>query len=166
MRYFIHQIKSRNQNMDTLFTWLHNGIGSEPTEKKEIPSLHHRRIGFEDIKHAQKNGYLLINTLPVTSQGCLITGTIEATKEEDIINDMITHDEMDKIIILYGANSTDTTADGKLQELQDVGFRRVYLYSGGLFEWLLLQDIYGEEEFSTTSKADDLLAFKAARRKF
>jgi hypothetical protein len=32
---------------------------------------------------------------------------------------------------------------------------------GGIFEWLLLQDIYGKELFPTTKKEADLLKFKA-----
>jgi hypothetical protein len=31
---------------------------------------------------------------------------------------------------------------------------------GGLFEWLMLQDIYGKELFPTTKKELDLLKFK------
>jgi hypothetical protein len=118
------------------------------------------------MKHAQKHNYLIINTLPVTNQDCLIKGTTNADDEEELINDIIEHDEFDKIIVIYGANSCDTTPEKKLQELNDVGFRRVYLYSGGLFEWLMLQDIYGEAEFLTTSKKTDLLAFQPQRRKF
>jgi enhancing lycopene biosynthesis protein 2 len=34
------------------------------------------------------------------------------------------------------------------------------VYTGGLFEWLLLQDIYGTQEFLTTKKELDLLKFK------
>ena len=34
------------------------------------------------------------------------------------------------------------------------------LYIGGLFEWLLLQDIYGDDEFKTTKKELDILKFK------
>ena len=41
-----------------------------------------------------------------------------------------------------------------------LGFINVYMYSGGLFEWLLLQDIYGDEEFPTTKKDIDILKYK------
>jgi len=34
------------------------------------------------------------------------------------------------------------------------------VYPGGLFEWLLLQDIYGEDNFPTTKKEMDILRFK------
>jgi hypothetical protein len=36
----------------------------------------------------------------------------------------------------------------------------LYVYIGGLFEWLLLQDIYGDEEFPTTAKIIDILKYK------
>ena len=36
----------------------------------------------------------------------------------------------------------------------------MYIYTGGLFEWLMLQDIYGDKEFLTTKKELDILKFK------
>jgi hypothetical protein len=42
------------------------------------------------------------------------------------------------------------------------GFPEVYVYSGGLFEWMLLQDIYGQDEFPTTKKVLDILKWKPA----
>jgi hypothetical protein len=36
----------------------------------------------------------------------------------------------------------------------------VFVYTGGLFEWLMLQDIYGETDFPTTKKELDILRFK------
>ena len=36
----------------------------------------------------------------------------------------------------------------------------VYLYAGGLFEWLHLQDIYGKQEFPTTTYILDILKYK------
>jgi len=37
------------------------------------------------------------------------------------------------------------------------------MYTGGLFEWLLLQDIYGKTEFPTTTNIIDLLKYKPMR---
>ena len=36
------------------------------------------------------------------------------------------------------------------------------MYTGGIFEWLLLQDIYGKDEFPTTSEELDILKYRAA----
>jgi hypothetical protein len=37
----------------------------------------------------------------------------------------------------------------------------VFVYTGGLFEWLLLQDIYGKDEFPTTSDELDILKYRS-----
>jgi hypothetical protein len=72
---------------------------------------------------------------------------------------MLLKDE-DNVIIIYGRNSTDNTPNTKCDQLKKLGFDKVYIYSSGLFEWLLLQNIYGESEFPTTSFCKDLLLFR------
>jgi len=124
-----------------------------------------RRIGFADMKQAVHLGYIVLNTLPETQQGCLIKGSIAADEEEERMNDYLEHEETDKIVVLYGAHSCDESVDRKVEELGELGFRRVYVYTGGLFEWLLLQDVYGVAEFPTTGRCTDLLAYQPTRRK-
>ena len=41
-----------------------------------------------------------------------------------------------------------------------LGFVNVYIYIGGLFEWLCLQDIYSKEEFPTNIYERDILKYK------
>jgi len=121
-------------------------------------------IGFEDVKYAicHTENYILINTLAITDQECLIYGTIPYNTEETIINDMIDNGHTDNIIIiLYGKNSAVVSVNDKSNQLIKLGFKNVYIYGGGLFEWLLLQDIYGAVEFPTTSKCKDLLKYRA-----
>ena len=36
-------------------------------------------------------------------------------------------------------------------------------YTGGLFEWLLLQDIYGSDMFKTTTEEVDHLKYRGAQ---
>jgi len=50
----------------------------------------------------------------------------------------------------------------KYDQLVKLGFSNVFIYLGGLFEWLMLQDIYGYDEFPTTKKELDILKYKAA----
>ena len=64
-------------------------------------------------------------------------------------------------IIIYGKNSDDQTIYNKYEQLNKLGFYNIYLYSGGLFEWLLLQDIYGKDEFPTTIFELDHLKYKS-----
>lgn len=118
-------------------------------------------IGFEDVKYAvsNKHNYIIINTLSAMNQECLISGTILSSAEEGVINSMI-ESSTDTTIILYGKNSADETVITKKTQLKNLGFSRVYIYGGGLFEWLLLQDIYGVAEFPTTSKCKDILQFR------
>lgn len=120
-----------------------------------------QKIGFEDIHIVIKNPdkYLLINTLPSSDQSCLIINTVAIQNEEDLINKHLQSNKYIKIIV-YGRNCTDESVVKKQQQLATLGFMDVYIYSGGIFEWLMLQDIYGIKEFPTTSKQLDLLKYK------
>ncbi len=123
------------------------------------------KIGFEEIKKAIENRssikYIIINTLSREEQTCLIKGTISCNDEEKIINDLMESYETKKIkILIYGKNSCDLGIEKKYHQLQKLGFSDVFVYYGGLFEWLLLQDIYGFDEFPTTGKVIDILRYK------
>jgi hypothetical protein len=63
-------------------------------------------------------------------------------------------------IVIYGRNSNDDKIYEKYNQLLKLGFYNIFLYTGGLFEWLMLQDIYGFNEFPTTSKQLDFLKYK------
>jgi hypothetical protein len=118
------------------------------------------QIGFEDVIHAisRPNQYAILNTLPIDQQSCLIERTLSTQEEELFINDLLTkYTGQTKTILLYGRNSCDPTPYKKQNQLATLGIREVYVYSGGMFEWLLLQDIYGEKDFATTSKSDLLI---------
>ena len=124
------------------------------------------KIGFEDIKYSLEHptNYIIINTLSITEQSCLIQNTISIYNEEIIINNLIDNYETKKIkIIIYGINSTDETVERKYKQLISLGFTNVYVYLGGLFEWVILQDIYGVDEFPTTQKVVDILKWKPSR---
>ena len=120
-----------------------------------------RKISFEDVQIIIKNPeiYLLINTLNESEQICLIKNTIPISKEESIINKHLISGKNIRIII-YGKNCNDEKTFKKYQQLLSLGFYNVFIYTGGLFEWLLLQDIFGNDEFPTTSKQLDVLKYK------
>jgi len=112
----------------------------------------------------KKNEIILINTLPIHEQHCLINGTINAFTEEKIMNDMMhTIDLPDKPIIIYGKNVNDDSVYKKYKQLQNLGIIDICIYTGGLFEWLLLQDIYGFNDFPTTIKIMDILKYKPSK---
>ena len=127
----------------------------------------YKKINFEDVQNAIKNinQYIIINTLPNTEQDCLIKHTLSYEEEESTINELLAnYDFTKKKIIVYGKNSSDETAEKKYSQLRTLGFSEIYLYTGGLFEWMLLQDIYGNAEFPTTKKVLDILKYKGNRK--
>jgi len=119
-----------------------------------------QKINFEDMQSVCKNTeiYLLINTLPDFEQKCLIKGTINATQEEGLITKHLTKNKNIQIIV-YGRNCNDETVFKKYQQLKSLGFLNIFIYTGGMFEWLMLQDIYGFEDFPTTIKELDFIKY-------
>tara|TARA_B100000900_G_scaffold416164_1_gene449638 strand:+ start:1693 stop:2112 length:420 start_codon:yes stop_codon:yes gene_type:complete len=128
--------------------------------KKTLPKY----ISFEDLQNITKYNstkYIIINTLLANEQDCLITNTITSNSEETVINNLISQYEYyDKTIIIYGKNCNDINAETKYTQIKSLGFKHVYIYKGGIFEWLLLQDIYGKELFPTTINILDILRYK------
>jgi hypothetical protein len=120
------------------------------------------KINYEDVQYILKHpeGHLLINTLSDAEQECLIINTMNIKNEENIINSCIKNGRKDIKIIIYGKNCNDDKTVNKYNQLTSLGFYNVYIYVGGIFEWLMLQDIYGEIEFPTTKKELDILKYK------
>ena len=128
------------------------------------------KIGFEDIKSIITNNSkksIIINTIPSNEQSCLIQSTILGDNEEKIINELMKKkDYIDTYIMIYGKNASDNTPYDKYSQLKSIGFSNIYIYSGGLFEWLLLQDIYGFSEFPTTKQKADILKYREPKLLF
>lgn len=121
-----------------------------------------RNIGFEDMLYIlkQREQYILVNTLPINQQQCLIKHTLSLDSEVSTLNDLIERQSYQTKIAIYGSHHCDPTVEKKQKQLFELGFTHVYLYRGGLFEWLLLQDIYGRSEFPTTSNTLDILHYR------
>ena len=66
----------------------------------------------------------------------------------------------DAPFIIHAENCSDGTLIKKYNQLKQLGIKNIYVYIGGLFEWLLLQDIYGKDEFPTTTEIFDILKYK------
>ena len=97
-----------------------------------------------------------------TNQECLILNTISPQQEEIIINDYLNKNKnISKIIYLKNCN--DNKLLNQYNKLINLGFTNIYVYIGGLFEWLLLQDIFGDEAFPTTKKESNILNYKPNR---
>lgn len=120
-----------------------------------------RKVNFEDVQYSMKNKnkFLLINTLDSSRQNILIKNTLPIDKEEELINKLIKSNQNVNIIV-YDENANAPNLMKKYDQLVGLGFINVFIYPGGLFEWLLLQDIYGYDNFPTTSQERDILKFK------
>lgn len=128
-------------------------------------------INFEGVQTILSSSFsttLLINTLPShLHYECAIAKTASPQDEETIMNAVIEKRSNISQIVLYGKNSCDKTVAIKLEQFRTLGIIgggvRVMVYTGGLFEWLLLQEIYGEEQFpiqGNAKKPIDLLKYK------
>ena len=124
-----------------------------------------QKLNFEDVQQIIKNpeGHILINTLSENEQGCLLPNTISAYYEEQTINNLIKKGSKNIHIVIYGKNTSDDTIYKKYQQLIKIGFYNISVYPGGMFEWLMLQDIFGFNEFMTTVKELDFLKYKPRR---
>ena len=122
-----------------------------------------KKINFEDMQDMiiDKNT-VIVNTLDLSNQSCLIKKTIPAGEEVDIINNLIKTNYANRVVI-YGMNAADDSIVRKYNQLTGLGLINVVVYPGGLFEWLLLQDIYGNDSFPTTKKELDILKYKGKK---
>ena len=127
-----------------------------------------KRIGFEDVKKMMPSSSIsfqqntcFINTLSSNEQSCLILGTISYLEEESTINHILEHQNSSSYrFVVYGKHCNDESSEKKCRQLLSFGCEHIYLYTGGLFEWLLLKDIYGKNEFPTTKQVIDILQYR------
>jgi hypothetical protein len=135
--------------------------------------LNQLQIAFDDVQHLIQNKssidfeFYFIHTLLDSEQSCLILHTLESHEEVRKINDMLVGgSEMNMKkqnvkLFIYGRNANDPSVYTKYKQLIGLGFQNVYIYAGGIFEWLLLQDIYGQDMFPTSGQpCIDFLKFK------
>lgn len=121
------------------------------------------KIGFEELQQKIGNkSCVIINTLNESMQNCLIPQTVLCRDEESAINKLLKNNSNMEIII-YGMNNNDESVIKKYKQLVSLGFENTYIYLGGMFEWLLLQDIYGNDNFPTTSRELDIMKYKPVK---
>lgn len=121
----------------------------------------HECITYRKVIVNARSSCLLISTLPDYDQHCLIQGTLSASEEEAHINQLLSavSSPDSPTVIVYGRNACDPLATKKCKQLSLLGVHKVQLYSGGLFEWLLLQDVYGSAMFATTAPCKNPLDY-------
>jgi hypothetical protein len=121
-------------------------------------SISLNKISFQDMIYSINNNYTIITV--IKNDDCLIKGTVNIYNEEKIINELWDNKLLSNPIIIYGTNYSDENVIVKYKQLYDLGFTHLYIYPGGLFEWLLLQDIYTDKNIKTTKKELNLMKYK------
>ena len=119
-----------------------------------------RKSGFEDIQqYIQSNdpNLILINVLDPTDQDILILKTVHCQNEVALVNKAMSDK---KCIIVYGYNNNDERVVAKYNQILKLGHANVSVYVGGLFEWLMLNDIYGSEQFPVTKQCNDFYKYR------
>jgi hypothetical protein len=111
---------------------------------------------YDDVRQSQ---CLLIHTME--DESILIDRTLTIEKETTKINSLLADHNYDIHIIIYGKNVDDyEILIQKRVQLLKLGFRNVWFYPGGLFEWILLRDVFGTRQFPTTADAKDLIKYR------
>ena len=113
-------------------------------------------INYEELQSKIGTSIILLNTLSSEDQKYLIKGTLNAMYEIGIMNEQLKKNKNVEIII-YGKDHYDIYVIKKYNQLKKLGFKNVSIYFGGLFEWALLQDIYGSSNFQTDGQIKDPL---------
>ena len=125
-----------------------------------IPFNINKKENIINYEYIQKNfgSAILISTLD--KNDCLIKETLNPEQEVEYINNCIKNN-FQKNIIVYGKNYMDKTIYDQYKKLNSLGFDNIYIYPGGIFEWLLLQEVFGKELFPTTIDSNDILKYKS-----
>jgi len=125
-----------------------------------------KKVNFDDIIMISKDSkHFLIHVMEKEDEDLLIKGTLSINEEIEKMNSLLSSEKMNVTIVIYGKNTDDVSkVIGRYRQLNDMGFSNVYVYLGGLFEWLLLQEIYGNDEIKTNNICKkNILDYKPAR---
>jgi len=134
-----------------------------------VPSSKIKRVNYEFMQGIIQNTgggprrRIIINTMPDDMQHCLIPRTLKAGDDVAMINQIIARGEIKAVdIIIYGKNTNDNKLYEQYNRLIALGFSQgqIFVYLGGMFEWLLLQDVYGNIEFPTSGNELDILKYR------
>tara|TARA_Y100001970_G_C13947956_1_gene706696 strand:- start:85 stop:444 length:360 start_codon:yes stop_codon:yes gene_type:complete len=93
-----------------------------------------KQIGPDDLLTLMKNGAKLFNGLPEKYQTCAISRTVYF---KNIESEIMKLDPNTSLIIVYCANSTCSAGETFANKYFS-NFKNVFHYSGGMYEWLLL----------------------------
>jgi hypothetical protein len=114
---------------------------------------------YNELQTRMKENVILINTMSASRQECLIKNTLKINVETEQINKLLKTNKKQEIVV-YGVHHTDISVIHKYNQLKKLGFKSVYIYYGGMYEWLLLQEVFGSNNFQTDGFIKDIVEYK------
>jgi len=119
---------------------------------------------FDNVKYDK---HILIHVMDDADQRVLIKGTLTIEDEVNTLNSVLNASKQGETsVIIYGKNTDDYGRVVKrYNQLRQLGFN-AFVYLGGIFEWLLLQEVYGISEFQIDNRGTakvDVLKFAPTR---
>lgn len=109
-----------------------------------------KEIGSTDFKKLLGTGrVMLFNGLKKQYHSCVIPSTIPYSDMRKAIKSMTSEHIPVVYCANYSCNASHKFAEKKLGHLDTV-----YIYSGGIFEWLLLQKKYGKKKYPTNGDCE------------
>lgn len=124
-------------------------------------SVHSAEVSFTGPNTITNPGtpLLLLAAPSVDTQPWRIAGTLGAEQEERQINRLAENKEQGgKLdgtrVVYYGLNSTDTAPDTQAKKLAKFGVE-ASVYRGGLLEWGLLRDVFGDTPYGLVNIGSD-----------
>ena len=113
------------------------------------------RVNFDDVVSKEATT-ILINVMEDVDQNVLIKGTVPCNDEVAEVQKAILERST---VIVYGRNCHDDRVFSKYVQIKKLGGKpKVYL--GGLFEWMLLHEVYGNDRFPLTTDKFELYQYR------
>ncbi len=145
------------------------GVGEEDDDLDGKTGGAVRWIGHLDLcalLNQEEGTYCLINTLPEHRQDCVIAHTLPCAEEEATLNRWLSRWEVHRPIVIYGQHAGDATIYRKYNQCVAVGFEQVFVYLGGMMEWMLLRSVSEQSahEYRIRGETVSFLRFSPSRK--
>lgn len=126
---------------------------------QSTPGTELQSVGPNAITNPGPDAPLLLLASPsIDYQPWRIRGTLTVDREEQRINRIVSadsaHPDRNSFIVCYGLNSTDDSPVAQARKLARHGLE-ASVYRGGLFEWSLLRDAFGDTDYGIEHTAGD-----------
>ena len=114
-------------------------------------------VNHQGVLDALKEGNILITVISNHTDATLIKGTLGEAEELRHVNEIIRKKNLDERIFVYGENCSDSRVYSKARQLKKLGLKEVFVYTGGIFEWMLLGEVFGQDQFPVHGRVTNVV---------